>query len=52
MRWHCCRRAQTEIERAQKLSGSKFIKQAGNNSVDLSSKAELQEQRRPSLYAI
>jgi hypothetical protein len=36
----CCRRAQTETERAQKLSGSKFIKQAGSDSVELSPKAE------------
>jgi hypothetical protein len=40
----CCRRAQTETERAPKLSGSKFIKQVGSNSVDLSPKAEPREQ--------
>jgi hypothetical protein len=30
----CCRRAQTVTERALKLSGSKFIKQTGSDSVD------------------
>jgi hypothetical protein len=36
----CCRKAQTEAERALKLLGSKFIKQAGSDSVDSSPKAE------------
>jgi hypothetical protein len=36
----CCRRIQTETERAPKLSGSKFIKQASSNSADPSPKAE------------
>jgi hypothetical protein len=36
-------------DRAPKLSGSKFIKQAGSDSEDLRPKAEPQEQRGPSL---
>jgi hypothetical protein len=36
----CCRRFQTETEKAPKNSGNKFIKQAGSNSADLSPKAE------------
>jgi hypothetical protein len=48
----CCRRVQTETERAPKLLGSKFIKQASSNSADSSIKAEPQEQRGPSLYTI
>jgi hypothetical protein len=35
-----CRRAQTETERAPKLSGSKYIKEAGSNSVDSIPKAK------------
>jgi hypothetical protein len=41
----CCRRAQTETERAPKLSGSKFIKQTSSDSVDWCPKAEPWEQR-------
>jgi hypothetical protein len=41
--------AQTERERAPKLSGSKFIKQASSNSTDSSPKAESREQRGFSL---
>jgi hypothetical protein len=48
----CCRRAQTETEGAPKLLGSKFIKQVGSDSADLSPKAEPQEQRGLSLYTI
>jgi hypothetical protein len=36
-RWcpqRCCRRGQRETEKAPKLLGSKFIKQAGSNSAD------------------
>jgi hypothetical protein len=43
-RYYCCRKAHTETERAPKVLGSKyikFIKHAGNNSADLSPKAEL-----------
>jgi hypothetical protein len=43
----CCRKDQTEPERAPKLSGSKFIKQNGSNSAYLSPKAEPQEQWGP-----
>jgi hypothetical protein len=39
-------------EKAPKLSGSKFIKQASSDSVDSSSKAEPREQRGPFLYTI
>jgi hypothetical protein len=41
-------------DRAPKLSGSKFIKQAGrdSDSADLHPKAEPREQRGPSLYII
>jgi hypothetical protein len=38
-----CRSAQTESERAPKLSGSRFIKQASSSSEDLSPKAEPQD---------
>jgi hypothetical protein len=48
----CCRRAQIETERAPKLSGSKFIKQASSYSVDSCPKAEHQEQRWFSLYTM
>jgi hypothetical protein len=48
----CCRRAQTETEKAPKLSGSKFIKQASSNSADSSPKTGPQEQRGPSLYTV
>jgi hypothetical protein len=41
----CCRRTQTETERTPKLSGSKFIKQAGTDSVDSCPKAKHREQR-------
>jgi hypothetical protein len=36
----CCRRAQAQTERVPELSGSKFIKQAGSDPMDLSPKAE------------
>jgi hypothetical protein len=39
-------------DRSAKLSGSKFIKQASSDSVDLHPKAEPQEQRGLSLYTI
>jgi hypothetical protein len=39
-------------DRAPKLLGSKFIKQAGSDSVDSSPKAEPQEQRELSLHTI
>jgi hypothetical protein len=42
----------TETERAPKLLGSKFIKQAGSYSADSSPKAECREQRGLSLYTI
>jgi hypothetical protein len=48
----CCRRAWTETERAPKLLGSKFIKQASSDSVDSCPKAEPWEQRGHSLYTI
>jgi hypothetical protein len=48
----CYRRAQTETERAPKISGSKFIKQTSSNSMDSCPKAEPQEQRGLSLYTI
>jgi hypothetical protein len=40
--FYWCRRAQTETEKAPELLGSKFIKQASSNSVDLSPKTEPQ----------
>jgi hypothetical protein len=46
------RRAQAETERAAQLSGSKFIRQAGSDSADLSPKAEPENKGELSLYAI
>jgi hypothetical protein len=51
-RRYCCRRAEAETERAPKLLGSKFMKQASSDSEESSPKAEHREQRGPSLYTI
>jgi hypothetical protein len=50
--WCCCRRAQTEAERAPRLLGSKFIKQARSDSADSCPKPEHWEQKGLSLYTI
>jgi hypothetical protein len=48
----CCRRTQTETERAPKLLGSKFTREASSCSADSSPEADPREQRGLSLYSI